>query len=180
MVARLAAVANDGRSRKARGQAAIARARVAVAERRVDEALAALEEALDFLGPGGSLEAAGAHLELARILAGEKPQVARVEAKAALRGFETAGATQLADAAAALLRSLGDRTRVGPKDIGLLSRREQEVLRLVAQGLTNAEIAERLFISVKTAGNHVSAILTKLGLRSRTEAAAYAALNAKG
>ncbi|MFN2539553.1 MAG: response regulator transcription factor [Mycobacteriales bacterium] len=39
--------------------------------------------------------------------------------------------------------------------------------------MTNAEIAGRLFISTKTAGNHVSAILTKLGLRSRTEATAY-------
>jgi DNA-binding NarL/FixJ family response regulator len=50
------------------------------------------------------------------------------------------------------------------------------VLRLVAQGLTNAEIADRLFISTKTAGNHVSAILAKLGVRSRTEAAAHSLL----
>jgi DNA-binding NarL/FixJ family response regulator len=56
----------------------------------------------------------------------------------------------------------------------LLSRREQEVLELVAAGLTNAEIAARLFITTKTAGNHVSNVLTKLGVRSRTEAAAYA------
>jgi DNA-binding NarL/FixJ family response regulator len=48
---------------------------------------------------------------------------------------------------------------------------------LVAGGFSNAEIAERLFISVKTAGHHVSNILTKLTLRSRTEAAAYAALH---
>jgi DNA-binding NarL/FixJ family response regulator len=58
--------------------------------------------------------------------------------------------------------------------MGALSRREVEVLRLVAEGLSNAEIAQRLFISTKTAGHHVSSILMKLGLRSRIEAAAYA------
>jgi DNA-binding NarL/FixJ family response regulator len=101
-----------------------------------------------------------------------------VDAKAALRDFEALGAAHLADAAGALLRSLGDRSRVGTKDVGALSKREQEVLRLIARGLTNAEIAARLFISTKTAGNHVSAILAKLGVHSRTEAAAFALLHA--
>ena len=95
----------------------------------------------------------------------------------ALAGFEAAGATRMADAARAVLRELGDRSHVGRKGAGLLTDRELEVLRLVARGLTNAEIADRLFISVKTAGNHVSNILTKIGARSRTEAAAFAALH---
>jgi DNA-binding CsgD family transcriptional regulator/tetratricopeptide (TPR) repeat protein len=55
-----------------------------------------------------------------------------------------------------------------------LTRRELEILGLIEQGLTNAEIGERLFITEKTAGHHVSAILTKLDARSRTEAAAAA------
>ena len=52
-----------------------------------------------------------------------------------------------------------------------LSARECEVLALVAEGLRNAEIAGRLFISVKTVDHHVSAILGKLGARTRGEAA---------
>jgi DNA-binding CsgD family transcriptional regulator len=55
-----------------------------------------------------------------------------------------------------------------------LTRREVEVLRLVALGRTNREVASTLFISEKTAGVHVSNILRKLDLRSRVEASAYA------
>jgi DNA-binding CsgD family transcriptional regulator len=49
------------------------------------------------------------------------------------------------------------------------------VLRLLGESLTNAEIGRRLFISPKTAEHHVGRILRKLDLRSRAEAAAYAA-----
>ena len=54
-----------------------------------------------------------------------------------------------------------------------LSEREHEVLALIAEGLTNAEIAERLFISPVTARNHVSNILTKLRVTNRTQAARH-------
>jgi DNA-binding CsgD family transcriptional regulator len=62
----------------------------------------------------------------------------------------------------------------GSDDLGLTSR-EREVLSLVAEGYTNRRIAERLFISESTAGVHVSNILGKLGVASRTEAATTAA-----
>ena len=71
-----------------------------------------------------------------------------------------------------MLRDLGVRGRTGPKDVGLLTEREQEVLHLLAQGLTNREIGTRLFLSAKTVEHHVGAVLRKLGVKTRTEAAA--------
>jgi two-component system response regulator DevR len=57
---------------------------------------------------------------------------------------------------------------------GELTEREREVLTLVARGYTNKQIADTLFVSEKTARNHVSHILDKLGLSRRSEAAAFA------
>ena len=67
--------------------------------------------------------------------------------------------------------------RHGPVDskLSVLSEREREVLGLLAEGLTNREIAARLFISEKTVRNHVSGVLRKLDFRHRTEAALFAA-----
>jgi DNA-binding NarL/FixJ family response regulator len=59
-----------------------------------------------------------------------------------------------------------------------LTRREREVLTLLCQRLTDPEIAERLFISPKTAGHHVSNILGKLGAANRREAVAIATRHA--
>src|SRR5207245_8115773 len=56
-----------------------------------------------------------------------------------------------------------------------LSRREREVAALVAQGLSNRDIAERLFISERTAEGHVEQIRNKLGFKSRSQVAAWVA-----
>ena len=79
------------------------------------------------------------------------------------------GAGHDEDAAAALLRDLGVKAaRSGPKNLGRLTKREQEVLALLGEGLSNPEIAERLFLSRKTVEHHVARILSKLGLRGRS------------
>ncbi|HLM21248.1 MAG TPA: helix-turn-helix transcriptional regulator, partial [Propionibacteriaceae bacterium] len=119
--------------------------------------------------------AAQARLEVARVLRITDPPLAVVEASWALDRLQRLGAHRDAAAAAALLRSLGVATRPGPRQVGLLSQRELEVLALLKRGLTNPEIAAELFISPRTAAHHVSSILGKLNLRSRTEAAAFAA-----
>jgi non-specific serine/threonine protein kinase len=62
---------------------------------------------------------------------------------------------------------------VEPEGWNRLSRREREVAALIAEGLSNAEIAERLFISERTAESHVGSILSRMGFRSRAQVAAW-------
>jgi DNA-binding NarL/FixJ family response regulator len=62
-----------------------------------------------------------------------------------------------------------------PDDLLALSEREREILRLVAHGRDNAEIAQELYLSPSTVKNHVSSILEKLGVDSRVQAAVRAA-----
>ena len=117
------------------------------------------------------MEAGRTRLALAALLTGDD---AVAEARAALAAFETLGAARDADAAAARLRELGVvAARGGPAGLGELTRREREVLDLLGEGLSNQELAERLFLSRKTVERHVRNVLFKLGLRNRAEAAAY-------
>jgi DNA-binding CsgD family transcriptional regulator/tetratricopeptide (TPR) repeat protein len=99
----------------------------------------------------------------------------------ALAGFERLGARPAAARVARRLRQAGvtslprgprPATRANPAG---LTARQLEILTLVAAGLRNAEIAARLHLSARTVGHHVSAILAKLGVASREEAAGMAA-----
>jgi DNA-binding NarL/FixJ family response regulator len=68
----------------------------------------------------------------------------------------------------------------GPEELAALTEREREILGLVAQGLTNRQIGEELFLAEKTVKNYVSSILAKLGLERRTQAAVLASRLLRG
>jgi two-component system, NarL family, response regulator DevR len=70
-----------------------------------------------------------------------------------------------------------DRIRSGieePKELKLLTEQERRILEFIAEGLTNHEIAQRMFLADKTVKNYVSSVLAKLGLERRTQAAVLA------
>jgi DNA-binding CsgD family transcriptional regulator len=133
----------------------------------------------DWRGAAGAWGALGAPYEraLELLACGRRPELLE-----ALGTLEALGAVVAADLARRELRERGvtrlpsrplPRTRANPAG---LTDRQLEVLALLAEGLTNAEIADRLVVSVRTVDHHVAAILSKLGVRTRREAArAYAA-----
>jgi DNA-binding CsgD family transcriptional regulator len=154
--------------------AALAQGRVAAADGRSEAASRHFEEALKcFAQLALPLESARARLEFARATTPTQPALAIAEARAALSALDRLGASADADLAAALLRSWGSGGRSVPRSTQVLTRREQEILGLLGDGLSNQEIADRLYISRKTAAHHVSNLLAKLGVRNRAEAAAY-------
>ncbi|MGY1739528.1 MULTISPECIES: LuxR C-terminal-related transcriptional regulator [unclassified Blastococcus] len=182
---RLAELAGSGEDPTLRAQALVASARVAAARADAGAALAAFRAASALLGDGRPLLGATVALETAQVLALDGDRAAAVvEARRALATFDALGAKLLADRTDALLRSLGSRSRGLGRAPGAaataLSGREREVLDLLRQGLTNAEIAARLYISARTAEHHVGRVLGKLGMRSRAEAAAFAAAHPDG
>ena len=134
-----------------------------------DRARALLEDAVDgFERSGAPFEAARARLELATsLLALGRVEAGEREATAALDRLRELGAELDAARARRILA-----TAAAP--LGELTPRERDVLRLIADGLTNRQIAERLVVSEHTVHRHVTNLLRKLDLPSRTAAATYA------
>jgi DNA-binding NarL/FixJ family response regulator len=164
----------------ARAAAALARGRVCIRSRDGDPQSCLREASSAFARAQMPMELARARLELANVFLDERPEVAIAEARAALEVFEGLAAGPDAIAAARTLRAAQRRAGSAQTGSTPLSKRETEVLELLGHGLSNPEIADRLFISRKTVEHHVSNILAKLGLRSRAEAAAHAARAKQG
>jgi DNA-binding NarL/FixJ family response regulator len=83
----------------------------------------------------------------------------------------------------AMTAAVLERVRSGPprdKELDGLTEREQEILDLIGEGLTNRQIADRMFLAEKTVKNYVSSLLAKLGLASRTQAAIFATRHGRG
>lgn len=157
------------------GPVDLALGRGAAALGRLDGAvdhLAAAAEQADRAGAPGFGAEARYHLATA-LLARDRPgdrDRAVIAARDADRLARALGMASYVDRTRALVGRLG-----GSDGPAALSRREAEVAGLVAEGLTNRQIAERLVISERTAENHVQHILTKLGFTRRSQIAAWSA-----
>jgi ATP/maltotriose-dependent transcriptional regulator MalT len=174
-LAEMQALADDVGTDLLRASALAAEGAVATADGDLERARLRLEDAVGlFQRNGAPFETARSRTELARVLrALGRPDAAREHARAAYDAMRAMHAELEAERAAALLRELGsaDTGTAGAN----LTKRETEVLRLVAQGLSNPEIAERLVLSEHTVHRHLANLLGKLGVSSRAAAAAWAA-----
>ena len=142
-------------------------------------ALACLEQAAVRLGGLGlPFQAARAWLEWAEVAAAVQSNDAETSAgradvtataRRSLADFDRLGARPFADRARRVLRAAGERAPARARlTTGELSERELQVVRLVAAGLSNTEIGERLFISQRTVTTHLQHVYRRLGLQSRT------------
>jgi ATP/maltotriose-dependent transcriptional regulator MalT len=161
-----------------RAAASLAAGYVALAEQHADDARVHLEDAVDFfLQSGAPYEVARARIELARALAAlGRTEAAHEEAQRAIDLLTELGAELEIGRARTVMAALERPPAPAhvPKAAGLTAR-ELEVLRLVAEGLNNQEIAERLFLSDHTVHRHVANIFSKLSVSSRAAAVAQAA-----
>jgi DNA-binding CsgD family transcriptional regulator len=114
-------------------------------------------------------------LDRARALAAEDPAGAVAELEGLVAVASERGAETVAQLAEQALRALGIRTWYRGAAAKRLTEREQEIVRLIAAGASNPEIAQQLFLSRKTVERHVSNILKKVGVRNRAELAARVA-----
>jgi DNA-binding NarL/FixJ family response regulator len=156
-----------------RASAAFAGGVVEAAAGDEDRARQLLQDAIDLYERGRlPYEAAEARLALAELLAAAgRPARAAEEAARAAGAFAAIGAGRGSERARALLAPPAPARR----QAGGLTRREAEILGLVAAGLSNKQIAARLTLSEHTVHRHVANVLLKLGVSSRAAAAAYAA-----
>jgi LuxR family transcriptional regulator, maltose regulon positive regulatory protein len=172
--ARLAATAEAVGTDSLRAAERCAAGRIAFVDGDRDSARRALEDAVDLHGRSvAPFEAAQARLELARALPPNRRAAARDHAAAARAVFEELGAQRAARQADKLVARLGGRSAAAGR--AGLTVREMEVLALVAQGLSNRQIAERLVVSEHTVHRHVANIYARLGVSSRAAAVALAA-----
>ncbi len=145
----------------------IGRAKLGDVDGAVEDLRIAITQAEAAGSPGFVAES---QFHLATALASRDPVEAKAIAETARRSAQAIGMAAYLQPIADLLARLNDRSRTG-----ILSAREDEVARLVAEGATNREIAQGLFISERTAQNHVQHILTKLDFTSRAQIAAWVA-----
>jgi len=164
----LTAIAESCASPGLDAMAATARGRVLLADAQPQQALSPLREACQ---AWRELDAPYEAARVCVLLARAYQALADVESAARERDAAAAGFARLG---AVLDAAALDDERAPTERPGGLSAREVEVLRLVADGRSNPEIAEALFISRKTVARHLSNIFAKLGASSRTEAARYA------
>jgi DNA-binding CsgD family transcriptional regulator len=165
-----------------RAAASYASGCVALGQGKTDAGRQCFEDALDlFRASGAPFEVARSRIELARTLGMMgRTDAALEEARSAMEAFSQLHAVQEEARARQVVEALAESpaqaaAKDGADTTAGLTRREMEVLRLVAEGLSNQSIGKRLFVSDHTVHRHLANILGKLGVSTRAAAVAQAA-----